>query len=56
MTDAKKTKILTAEEKQFTVLPSEAEPNTSFAKAIAAALKAKGVARQIGKEETLNKT
>ncbi|GAB1260793.1 hypothetical protein [Aurantivibrio plasticivorans] len=49
MTDTKNPKTLTAEEKQFTVLPNEAEPNASLAKAMAAALKAKGTAQKIPK-------
>ncbi len=44
-----KPKILTPEEKQYTVLPNEAEPNASLAKAMAAALKAKGTAQKIRK-------
>ena len=49
MIDAQNPKILTAQEKQFTVLPNEAEPNTSLAKAMAAALKAKGTAQKMRK-------
>lgn len=49
MTDTQKPKILTPEEKQFTVLPNEAEPNASLGKAMAAALKAKGTSTKIRK-------
>ncbi|WP_444936353.1 hypothetical protein ACJJIW_21835 [Microbulbifer sp. JMSA004] len=49
MTDHQKPKTLTPEEKQYTVLPNEAEPNTSMTKAIAAALKAKGKTQKIHK-------
>lgn len=47
--DNQKPKILTPEEKQYTVLPSEAEPNASLGKAMAAALKAKGATQKIRK-------
>ncbi len=44
-----KSKALTPEEKQYTILPNEVEPNVSFAKAIAVALKAKGRLKKIQK-------
>lgn len=49
MTETQKPKILTAEEKQFTVLPNETEPNASLGKAMAAALKASGIAKKARK-------
>ncbi len=49
MTETPKPKNLTAEEKQFAVLPNETEPNASLGKAMAAALKAKGTAQKIRK-------
>ncbi len=49
MTNTQAPKNLTAEEKQFTVLPTEAEPKVSLAKAMTAALKAKGAAKKIRK-------
>jgi len=44
-----KFKTLTPEEKQYTVLLSEAEPNASLGKAMAAALKAKSATQKIRK-------
>ena len=49
MTEHQKPKTLSAEEKQFTVLPNEADPKFSLSKALAAALKAKGMAKKAQK-------
>ena len=49
MTDKQNPKNLTPEEKQYTVLPTEAEPSASLSKALAAALKAKDATQKIRK-------
>ncbi len=49
MTEPQKPKILSPQEKQHTILPNEADPKASLAKAMAAALKASGMARKARK-------
>lgn len=48
-----KPKTLTSEEKQYTVPRSEAEPNASLGKAMAAVLKAKGATQNRTKYECM---
>lgn len=49
MTESQKPKILSPQEKRHTVLPNEADPKASLAKAMAAALKASGMAKKAKK-------
>ena len=49
MTEAQKPKILSPQDKQFTVQANEADPKFSSAKAMAAALKANSMAKRARK-------
>lgn len=47
MNEPRKPKELSPQDKQYTVLPNEADPKSSLAKAMSAALKAKGMTKNI---------
>lgn len=49
MTDSQKPKILSPEDKQYTVLAGETDPKFALSKAMAAALKASNTAKKIRK-------
>jgi hypothetical protein len=49
MTESQKPKVLSPEEKQYTVLPNETDPKFSPSKAMAAALRTNGMAKKVRK-------
>jgi len=49
MTEPQKPKVLSPQDKQFTVLPNEADPVSSLSKAMAAALKTNDMAKKARK-------
>ena len=49
MSETQKPKTLSPQDKQFTVLPNEADPKSSSAKAMAAALKANSMTKRARK-------
>jgi hypothetical protein len=51
MTEPQKLKSLSPQEKQYAVLPNEADPKSSLPKAMAAALKASGMAKKARKSK-----
>ncbi|WP_308366590.1 MULTISPECIES: hypothetical protein [unclassified Microbulbifer] len=50
MTEPKKPKTLSQEEKQYTVLPNEVDPRSSPSQAMVAALKAREITRKARQE------
>lgn len=49
MTDSQKSKPLSPQDKQHSVLPNESDPKHSLGAAMSAALKAKSMAKRAGK-------